>query len=457
MEEEQKSPRRSIHRKSSRVFLKEKQFRPEFHGQLKGEERTDKLWKLMAEYLDSDLITIQKSIVSHVEYTLARTRFNFDNLSCYRATAFSVRDRLIESWNDSQQIFTASDNKRVYYISLEYLLGRLLKNNLYNIDLEKDYKEALSDLGFKLEDLYEEEINPALGNGGLGRLAACYLDSLATLEYPGWGYGIRYDYGMFRQKIIKGYQVELPDYWLIQQNPWEIERSDVAYDIYFGGHVESVYEGGREKRNWIPAENIIAMAYDTPISGYRTFNTINLRLWRSRPANEFDFSSFNTGDYFEAVKSRQEAELITSVLYPNDLTYSGKELRLRQQYFFCSATIQDVIRRFLKKGHKWDELPSKVAIQLNDTHPTLAIPEMLRILIDLYDLDPIYSWKLVQKVFAYTNHTIFPEAMEKWPIELFQKLFPRHLEIIYSINFQFMQEIQKRYENESEDRKNHLL
>ena len=448
-EEDSKTPNAPLHRRSSRLALSEhiKQFRPEFHTELKGEDKAEKLWNLMAEYIPVDKSVIQKSIISHVEHTLARTRFNFDKSSCYRATAFSIRDRLIESWNDTQQLFTAEDHKRLYYLSLEFLLGRLMQTNLVNLNMESRYREALQELGFKLEELYEEEIDPALGNGGLGRLAACFLDSLATLNYPAWGYGIRYDYGIFRQKIIKGYQVELPDYWLSVQNPWEIERSDVSYEVYFGGHVKASMENGQEKRLWMPSETVVAVAYDTPISGYDTFNTINLRLWRSRPTSEFDFNSFNAGNYFAAVEARQRAEYITSVLYPNDATDSGKELRLKQQYFFCSATVQDIIRRFLKKGHKWEILPDKVAIQLNDTHPAISIPEMLRILIDVYVLDWKKAWNLVIKIFSYTNHTVLPEALEKWGVNLIGKLLPRHLEIIYLINFYFMKEVDEKFTN----------
>ena len=450
-EEEEKTPNNPVRRRSSRIAMQklEKQFRPEFHTELKGEEKSEKLWNLMAEYLPSDKDMIQKSIISHIEHTLARTRFNFDTSSCYRATAFSIRDRLIESWNDTQQLFTAEDHKRVYYLSLEFLLGRLMQANLVNLNMEGKYREAIDELGYKLEELYEEEVDPALGNGGLGRLAACFLDSLATLNYPAWGYGIRYDYGIFRQKIIKGYQVELPDYWLSSLNPWEIERSDVNYEIYFGGHVEKRFENGEEKSIWLPNETVVAVAYDTPISGYDTFNTINLRLWRSRPTNEFDFNSFNSGNYFAAIEARQRAEYITSVLYPNDSTDSGKELRLKQQYFFCSATVQDIIRRFLKKDHKWEELPDKVAIQLNDTHPAISIPEMLRILIDVYSFNWKKAWNIVHKIFAYTNHTVLPEALEKWGVDLIGKLLPRHLEIIYLINFYFMQEVNEKYNNDS--------
>ena len=401
----------------------------------------------MAEYPDSEIPTIQSSIVSHVEFSLARTRFNFDKNACYRAAALSIRDRLIESWNDTQNTFTADDCKRIYYMSLEFLMGRSMKNALVNLNLERRYRDALEELGFKLEELYEEEVDPGLGNGGLGRLAACFLDSLATLNYPAWGYGIRYDYGIFRQKMLKGYQVEMPDYWLAKMNPWEIERSDVSYDIFFGGRVEKQRQNNVEVSVWIPDETVRAVAYDSPIPGYDTFNTINLRLWKSRPTNEFDLQSFNSGDYFKAIEARQRAEYITSVLYPNDSTPSGKELRLKQQYFFCSATIQDVLRRFLKQERSWDELPDKMAIQLNDTHPTISIPELLRILVDIYNVPWQKAWNLSYRIFSYTNHTVMPEALEKWGIDLLGRLLPRHLEIIYLINHIFMEQINKKYHN----------
>lgn len=434
-------------RRSRTDLTAQKQFRPEFNPTVREESTNQKLWELMAEYIDSEIPTIQSSIVSHVEYTLARTRFNFDKNACYRAAALSIRDRLIESWNDSQQLFTAEDYKRVYYMSLEFLMGRSMQNALVNLNLESRYREALEELGYKLEELYEEEVDPGLGNGGLGRLAACFLDSLATLDYPAWGYGIRYDYGIFRQKIIKGYQVEMPDYWLAQMNPWEIERADVAYDIHFGGRVEKKYENGQEFCTWVPDETVKAVAYDSPIPGFDTFNTINLRLWKARPTNEFDFQSFNQGDYFKAIEARQRAEYITSVLYPNDSTTSGKELRLKQQYFFCSATIQDVMRRFLKKERTWDELPSKIAIQLNDTHPSIAIPELLRILVDNYRVPWQKAWNIAYKIFSYTNHTVMPEALEKWGVDLLGRLLPRHLEIIYLINHIFMEQVYKKFHN----------
>lgn len=353
-------------------------------------------------------------MVHHVEYTLAKTRFDFKMLHCYQAVAHSVRDRLVESFNDTHRHFTTHSPKKVYYLSLEFLIGRCLQNALINIDIEDTYKEALKELGFNLEVIYEEEVDPALGNGGLGRLAACFLDSLATLNYPAWGYGIRYDYGIFRQMIKDGNQIEVPDYWLSQGNPWEIERLDVQYKVRFYGNTRKVKKSGKEVTIWENAETIIARAYDTPIPGYATFNTLALRLWRSLPANEFDFNSFNTGDYFKALEERQKAEYITSVLYPNDSTNQGKELRLKQEYLLVAASLQDIIRRHRKdeanrgRPFSWSNFPKEAAIQLNDTHPALAIVELLRILIDEEMMDHDPAWDIIVHTFAYTNHTVLP-------------------------------------------------
>eukprot|EP01017_Pseudomicrothorax_dubius_P016539 TRINITY_DN1876_c0_g3_i1.p1 TRINITY_DN1876_c0_g3~~TRINITY_DN1876_c0_g3_i1.p1 ORF type:complete len:771 (+),score=244.59 TRINITY_DN1876_c0_g3_i1:49-2361(+) len=405
----------------------------------------EKLWSIMGSYLKNDVETIQQNIVNHIEYTLARTRFNFDNNGCYNATAHAIRDRLIESWNDTQQHWTNQDPKRIYYMSLEFLLGRHMQNALTNLRIEGAFKQALQDLGFKLEEIYEEEHDPALGNGGLGRLAACFLDSMATLDLPAWGYGIRYNYGIFAQKIVNGYQMEVPDYWLTYGNPWEIERVDVNYPVRFYGRTRKVTENGKEKTVWEGGEVVLAQAYDNPIPGYNTFTTINLRLWRSVPVQEFDFSLFNQADYFKAIEARQRAEYISSVLYPNDSTYSGKELRLKQQYFFVCATLQDIIRRFKKRRRTWKDFPEKVCVQLNDTHPGLAIVELLRILMDLEGLDREAAWTIVSKTFAYTNHTVLPEALEKWGVDLIGALLPRHLEIIYEINHFWLQKIEQKF------------
>ncbi|KAL8425776.1 hypothetical protein Efla_004128 [Eimeria flavescens] len=407
------------------------------------DDKKEKLWKLMETYLPSDVHSIQRSVVNHVEYTLAKTRFNLDPESCYRAAAFSVRDRLIETLNDTNAYFHEKDVKRAYYLSLEFLLGRAFQNALVNLDIEKNYRTALADLGFSLEQLYEFEHDPALGNGGLGRLAACFLDSMATLNLPCWGYGIRYTYGIFEQKIVNGRQLEYPDYWLTLANPWEIERPDCTYAVRIYGSVKEYRDpqNGRMRSKWVGGEIVQAMAYDTPIPGFDTYNTINLRLWKACPSKEFDFHLFDVGRYLESVRERQNAESISAVLYPNDNTREGKELRLKQQYFFCCATIQDVLRRFKKvPGRDWKELPDKIQCQLNDTHPTIAIPELMRILLDVEGLDWDMAWDLTRRCFNYTNHTVLPEALEKWSAELIERLLPRHLLIINEINFRFLNE-----------------
>lgn len=417
------------------------------------ERRRQLLWSLMSSYLARDVSSIQKYIVNHLEYSLARTRYNFDRSGAYYATALSVRDRLIEAWNDTQQYFTEKDCRRMYYLSLEFLMGRFLDNALINLGLREQYREALIELGFDLDEVEAEEREPGLGNGGLGRLAACFLDSVATLNYPGWGYGIRYRYGMFEQRIKNGYQIELPDFWLTRGNPFEIERLDVTYPVYFGGSVSQFTDNkGNLRFKWEPAEAVLAVAFDVPVPGYDTYNCINLRLWDSKPAREFDLSSFNVGDYYKILEMRQTSETLSAVLYPNDSTEAGKELRLKQQYFFVSATLQDIIRRFLKKDRPLTQLAEKVCIQLNDTHPTIGIVEMMRLLLDEYALGWTDAWKTVKAVFSYTNHTVLPEALEKWPVPLMERLLPRHMQLIFEINFRHLQEYARLSNNDG-----HLL
>ncbi|CAL8466863.1 g6399 [Coccomyxa elongata] len=399
------------------------------------------LYNLMDTYIKNDVLSIEESIVNHVEYTLARSRYSFDNQEAYQATALSLRDRLIESWNDTQQYFKDVDAKRVYYLSMEFLMGRSLLNALNNLGVVDQYTEALREMGYQLEDLIQKERDAALGNGGLGRLAACFLDSMATLSLPAWGYGIRYQYGMFRQTIVDGFQHEQPDYWLNFGNPWEIERLNVGYPVNFYGHVSVHEEEGRQVFRWNPGESVAAIAYDNPIPGFQTNNTINLRLWAAKPGQEFDLEAFNTGDYVQAILSRQRAETLSSVLYPDDRTYQGKELRLKQQNFFVSATIQDVVRRYKDTHDSFDQFPDKVAFQLNDTHPTIAVPELMRVLMDENKMGWTKAWDITTKVFAFTNHTVLPEALEKWPVSLLEKLLPRHMQIIFDINWRFLQQL----------------
>lgn len=407
------------------------------------------IWSKYSQQDEPTPENLQKSFVRHVIGTLARTHFNMDNFAAYQAMAYSLRDRLITQWNSTQQHHTRLDLKRVYYLSLEFLLGRSLDNVAINMNLKDKYSEALDGLGFRMEDILEEESDAALGNGGLGRLAACFMDSMATMNFPAWGYGLRYTYGIFRQKIVDGHQTEFPDYWLNFGNPWEIPRLDVAYEVrFYGTVVKSTDSNGKTKSSWIPGQTVEAVAYDVPIPGFNTSNTINIRLWGSKPKKQFDLKSFNEGDYQKAVDDQQKAENITSVLYPNDNTMAGKELRLKQQYFFVCATIQDIIRRFKKSARPITEFASKVAIQLNDTHPTLGIVELQRRLVDIEGLDWDCAWNIVRQVYAFTNHTVLPEAMEKWPVEMLTNILPRHMEIIYDINLFFLQKVEAAFPND---------
>ncbi|KAH3674986.1 hypothetical protein WICPIJ_009372 [Wickerhamomyces pijperi] len=388
----------------------------------------------------------EESFVRHVETTLARSLYNCDELAAYQATSQTMRDNLVTNWNKTQQRQTAKDQKRIYYLSLEFLMGRALDNALINTGNRDLVKDSVSELGFNLEDLISQEPDAALGNGGLGRLAACFVDSLSSGDYPAWGYGLRYQYGIFKQKIIEGYQVEVPDYWLKFENPWEIARKEIQIPIDFYGYVEhSTDAKGVKKSNWIGGERVIATAYDFPVPGYDTKNVNNLRLWSAQATTEFDFAKFNSGDYTNSVQATQRAETITSVLYPNDNFDSGKELRLKQQYFWVAASLHDILRRFKKSKRPWVELPDQIAIQLNDTHPTIAVVELQRVLVDLEGLSWDDAWSIVTKVFGYTNHTVMQEALEKWPVDLFQRLLPRHLEIIYDINLFFLQHVEKKF------------
>lgn len=352
----------------------------------------------------------------------------------------AVRDRLAVGWIQTQRHHTLRDPKRVYYLSLEYLIGRSLDNALQNIDIHAPAAAALDSLGFRLEDVLAQERDPGLGNGGLGRLAACYLDSLATLDYPAWGYGLRYRYGIFRQLIVDGRQVEAPDYWL-DSDAWDWLRAGVRVPVRFYG---SAAPPGPDRRGaWSAGDVVDAVAHDIPVPGYATRTINNLRLWEAVAADgrEFDFAQFNAGNYPAAAAAQQRAHRIDAVLYPNDGFDAGKELRLTQQYFWCAASLHDILRRFRAAGHPWSALPDHVAIQLNDTHPALAVVELQRILVDLEGLDWSTAWDLVCRSFAYTNHTVLPEALEKWPLPLFGRLLPRHLQIVFDLNLDFLTDV----------------
>ena len=366
----------------------------------------------------------------------------------YLSVALAVRDRLMERWIRTQDAYYESDAKRVYYLSLEFLMGRTLGNSLINLDLVDPCRQALEELGYDFEKIREAEWDAGLGNGGLGRLAACFLDSLATLELPSYGYGIRYDYGIFHQRITNGAQVETPDGWLRYGNPWEIARTGDQFRVRFGGRVHQyVNDAGRLTTDWLDTEDVLAVPYDTPIPGYRNDTVNTLRLWSARATEEFQLDYFNEGDYLRAVEEKAASENITKVLYPNDSVSAGRELRLRQEYFFVTATLQDIVRRYKKhyllyddqKGLRpFDRFVERTAIQLNDTHPALAIPELMRILVDAEGLGWDEAWTLTTAVFGYTNHTVLPEALERWPVALFGRLLPRHLQIIYEINQRFL-------------------
>ncbi len=382
---------------------------------------------------------IAQDFAEQLKYTLDSDIYHVTPEGRYRALAYAIRDRIIHQWDLSRKTQRQKHSKRVYYLSLEFLMGRAMTNNIINLRLEKSVREALKSLGYTYEELAEVEPDAGLGNGGLGRLAACFLDSLATLELPAYGYGIRYNYGIFRQEIRNGWQAEEPDNWLKNENPWEIKRPDLVYPVYFGGEVKEIREGGRDIFRWIPDEMIDGIAYDTPIVGYggKTINT--LRLWSAQSPEGFSFDEFNSGDYTEAVRKKINAETLSQVLYPNDTLYMGKELRLKQQYFFVSCSLQDILRRFKRfPGYKWSKFPSEAAIQLNDTHPSLAIPELMRLLIDNEGLGWDEAWDITVKTMGYTNHTLLPEALEKWPLPMMEKILPRHMQIIYEINQRFL-------------------
>lgn len=378
---------------------------------------------------------LKRAVADHVTYTLARDRTLATDRDFYMSTAWSVRDRLASHWANTQQRYARDDAKRVYYLSLEFLMGRTLGNALINLGLQSAAPEALEELGLSYAALEEMEPDAGLGNGGLGRLAACYLDSMATLGLAGYGYGIRYEHGIFRQKVVDGRQVEMPDNWLRDENPWEIARPDRTYPVKFYGHIETRKDDdGRVHFNWTGTSDVLAMAYDTPIPGYRNHTVNTLRLWAAKATEEFDLEDFIRGDYLAAVEAKTTSETISKVLYPPDDTGKGKELRIKQQYFFVSATLQDILRRYSSERRTFVDLPDKVQIQLNDTHPAIAIPELMRLLMDEEGLEWNQAWEISRRTFAYTNHTVLPEALESWDEELFGRLLPRHLDLIREID-----------------------
>ena len=384
---------------------------------------------------------LQGDFAHHLRYTLAKSADMATDRDRYLAFAYAIRDRITERWMDTQAEYRKQNSKYVYYLSLEFLIGRLLGNNVINLKADQLCCDALRTYGIDWNSLRDFETDAGLGNGGLGRLAACYLDSMSTLDLAAMGYGIRYDYGIFRQRIVDGQQVEEPDHWMKDGYPWEIERPEYAQTVSFGGHVECKRsDSGELKWTWYPSVTVQGVPYDLPIVGYKhAVNT--LRLWSARALDEFDLADFNQGSYVAAVENKVLAENLTKVLYPNDNTMAGKELRLKQQYFFVACSVRDILRRFRVNNDSWDTLPQKVFIHLNETHPALVIPELMRILVDEEGLEWNRAWDITRNSTGYTNHTILPEALEKWPVRMMESLLPRHLQIIYEINSRFLKEV----------------
>lgn len=405
-------------------------------------------------FTDSETLesySLSNQFAEHLEFILVKDRYTATKDDYYYSLALSIRDRLIRKWLRTQHIYKQQDTKRVYYLSLEFLMGRLMGNALINMGFYEECRDILLRDKNKLEDIIDIEHDMALGNGGLGRLAACYLDSMATRELPAFGYGIRYEYGIFRQDIENGNQVEHPDNWLSYGNPWEILRRELTYRVQFFGEVKVFTdENGKLHFNWVNTDDVLAVGYDVPVPGYNNNTVNNLRLWAAKATQEFDFKDFNSGNYLASVEAKNESENISKVLYPNDTYVEGKFLRLKQQYFFVSASLQDIIRKYKINHNGFGQFAEKTAIQLNDTHPVIAIPELMRILMDQEGLGWDESWKITNNVFAYTNHTVVPEALEEWSVNIMQDLLPRHMQIIYEINQRFLDDVRMRYTQDPE-------
>jgi glycogen phosphorylase len=393
----------------------------------------------------TDVDSLRRSFLDHLQFSQGKDEHTATELDRYFALAYSVRDRLMRRWIQTQQAYYKSDARRIYYLSLEFLMGKALENNLINLGIYDGAREALEGVGLDARTLFPEEPDAGLGNGGLGRLAACFLDSMATLSLPAYGYGIRYEFGIFDQDIRDGWQVERPEEWLKFGNAWEVARPEYEVPVSFYGRTEGAYdEHGKYRVRWVDARRVFGTPYDTPISGYRNGTVNTLRLWRARAHEELDLADFNRGDYLAAVEEKNVSENISKVLYPNDLTVMGKELRLQQQYFFVACSIHDIVTRHLKIHEGFGNFADKVAIQLNDTHPAIGVAELMRVLVDEYGMDWDPAWETCRKVFGYTNHTLLPEALERWPVDLFGRVLPRHLELIFEINRRFLDEVRAR-------------
>ncbi len=401
---------------------------------------------LAGERTGSSIDSIKRAFLNNLFFVQGKPVALATQHDYYMALAYLVRDRMLHRWNTTVERYTQSGVRTVCYLSAEFLMGPHLGNNLINLGLYNEVKQAIEELGLDFDELLAQEEEPGLGNGGLGRLAACYLDSMASLEIPSLGYGIRYEFGIFHQDIKDGWQVERTDKWLRNGNPWEVVRPEWSVEVKFGGHTETYTDDqGRYRVRWVPEREVLGVPYDTPILGYKVNTANTLRLWKAEAIESFDFEVFNQGNYYGAVEKKVASENLTKVLYPNDETQAGKQLRLEQQIFFVSCSLQDMFRILKGQGLPIEKFHEKFSIQLNDTHPAIASAELMRLLLDEYGLDWTLAWEITQKTFAYTNHTLLPEALEKWPISLFGKLLPRHLEIIYEINSRFLELVRMRF------------
>ncbi|NCJ05487.1 glycogen/starch/alpha-glucan family phosphorylase [Synechococcales cyanobacterium C] len=390
--------------------------------------------------------TLRRAMADNLYYVQGKFPEIATRNDYYMALAYTVRDRLLKHWLNTTETYLKQKVRTVCYLSAEFLLGPHLGNNLINLGIAEEVRQAVAESGLDLDTLLAQEEEPGLGNGGLGRLAACYMDSLATLEIPAIGYGIRYEFGIFDQIIRDGWQVEMTDKWLQYGNPWEIARPEAAVTVKFGGHTEAYTDHqGHYRVRWVPHQVVKGVPYDTPILGYQVNTANTLRLWKAEAPESFDFHAFNVGDYYGAINEKVVSENITKVLYPNDEPLQGKKLRLEQQYFFVSCALQDMIRTAQRRGVQLSAFHEQFAVQLNDTHPAIGVTELMRLLVDEHDLDWDVAWQVTQQTFAYTNHTLLPEALEKWPVELFGQMLPRHLEIIYEINQRFLDEVRTRF------------
>ena len=394
--------------------------------------------------MDDD--SLRRAFLDHLSFSLGKNAGNSTELDRFFALALTVRDRLTHRWAQTQETYSRVDAKRIYYLSAEFLLGRALSNNLHALGLYDPAKTLLAGAGLELSDMLEAEPEPGLGNGGLGRLAACFLDSMATLGYAGYGYGIRYEFGIFEQELKGGWQVEHPDEWLKFGNPWEFMRPEYSVSVGFGGRVEEgIDDKGEHVAKWVPAQHVLGVPFDTPIAGFRNDTVNTLRLWQARAGNEFDLKVFNDGDYVRAVEDKNASEVISKVLYPNDHNQAGRDLRLKQEYFFVACAIADIVRRYKKTHKTFDAFAEKNAIQLNDTHPAIAVAELMRVLVDVERVPWERAWEITVATLGYTNHTLLAEALEKWPVAMFERLLPRHLGIIYELNRRFVRSVMARF------------